>query len=79
MLDDTLTTAMTREELLARVLASEREMKRLLEHAATLSHDSEERALFARLARREEDALQELLREEQRLDAENFVQRALDC
>lgn len=70
---------MTREQILEEVLAMERETHELLEQAARLTPDPEERALFERLARREEGALEELQREEDRLDAEDFVQRALDC
>jgi hypothetical protein len=70
---------MTPEQILDELLATEREAHDLLERAARLTSDPEERELFERLARREEDALHELEHEKDRLDAELFVQRALDC
>jgi rubrerythrin len=79
MTDHALDADMTCEQILAEVMAAERETQLLLENAARLAPDAEERALFERLARRERDALRELEREQQRLDAERFVQRALDC
>jgi len=75
----TLAADMTREQMLRELLTTERETHELLEMAARVTQDPEERALFERLARREEDALRELREEEERLDAEAFVQRALDC
>jgi rubrerythrin len=75
----TVAAGMTREQMLRELLAAERETLELLETAARVAQDPEERALFERLARREEDALRELQEEEERLDAEAFVQRALDC
>ena len=74
-----VTTAVTREEMLRELRAVEQETHELLERAARASSDPEERALFERLARREEDALVELQKEEERLEAIEFVQRALDC
>ena len=79
MTDRRVDATMTREQILEEVLAMERETHDLLEQAAQLTSDPEERALFERLARREEVALEEPRREEDRLDAEVFVQRALDC
>jgi rubrerythrin len=70
---------MTREQVVQEILAAERETHELLERAASACTDPEERALFERLARREEESLEELRREEARLEAEEFVQRALDC
>ena len=70
---------MTREQILDELLAAEREAHDLLERAARTASDPEERELFERLARREEDALHELEQEKDRLEAELFVQRALDC
>jgi len=75
----TLDARMSREELLEEVVAAERETHELLERAARLASDPEERALFERLARREEKALGELEDEERLLDAEAFVQRAIGC
>ena len=75
----TLDDSMTPEQIVHAVLEWERETHELLERAARLTPDREERALFERLARREEEALRDLRREEERLDAEGFVQRALDC
>jgi hypothetical protein len=70
---------MTREEVVRELLATERETHEQLENAARACTDPEERALFERLAWREEEALAELRREEERLEAVEFVQRALDC
>ena len=75
----TATADMTREQVVRELLAAERETQELLECAARVSTDPEERALFERLAKREEEALVELRKEEERLEAEEFVQRALDC
>lgn len=79
MADHQVTTGMSREQILHEVLATERETRDLLASAARLTADPEERGLFERLATREEEALRELVREEERLEAEAFVQRALDC
>jgi rubrerythrin len=74
-----LDAGMTAEQILDEVLVSEHETHDLLERAARLTSDPEARALFARLARREEDTLRELQHDKARLDAEAFVLRALDC
>jgi rubrerythrin len=79
MTDHKLEQGMTRERILEEVVAIERETHDLLEQAARLAPDPAERALFERLARREAESLDELQREEQALDAEAFVQRALTC
>ena len=70
---------MTHEEVLRKLLAAEKEAHELLERAAHATADPEERALFERLARREQESLVALQKEEERLEAEEFVQRALDC
>ena len=70
---------MSRVERLEAVMSAEREAHELLERAAHLSVDPSERALFERLAKREEEALRELEEEEERVEAEAFVQRALGC
>jgi hypothetical protein len=70
---------MSREELLGEVVSAEEATRALLDRAARLARDPEEKALFERLARREEESLRELAREEERLDAEAFVQRAIGC
>ncbi len=75
----TIAAGMTREERLRELLATEREAQELLERAASVSADAEERALYERLARHEAEALRELRDEADRLDAEEFVQKALDC
>jgi hypothetical protein len=75
----TLSPDMSREELLGEVVAAEEATRALLDRAARLARDPEEKALFERLARREEESLRELVREEERLDAEAFVQRAIGC
>lgn len=74
-----VTAEMTREEMLQELLAIEQETHELLERAARVCTDPEERALFERLARREERSLVELQTEMERLEAVEFVQRALDC
>ncbi len=79
LMGHTVAAEMTREQRLRELLATERETHELLETAARIARDPGERALFERLAHREEDALRELREEEERLDAEAFVQRALDC
>jgi rubrerythrin len=78
-LNHTLAPGMSREELLGEVVAAERETHDLLECAARLATDPDERALFERLARREADALRELAEQEDQFDAEAFVQRAIGC
>jgi rubrerythrin len=75
----TVEARMTPEQILHTLLDSERETHDLLERAASLTRDPQERALLARLAKREQETLRELQGEEDRLDAEAFVQRALDC
>jgi len=59
-------------------VSAERETQELLEQAARLTNDPEERALFERLAVREAESLRQLEQEEERLEAEAFVQKALD-
>jgi rubrerythrin len=76
---DRLEAGMTPEQILHMVVETEREAHDLLEQAAGLTCDPGERALFARLAGREAESLRELEREGERLDAERFVQQALDC
>jgi bacterioferritin (cytochrome b1) len=66
-------------ERLEALLAVEREAHDLLETAAHLSGDPSERALFERLAKREEETIHDLEEEEERLEAEAFVQRAIGC
>jgi hypothetical protein len=48
------------------------------EQAAQLAPDAEERELYRRLAGRELQSLSELYAEKTRLEAEDFVQKALD-
>jgi rubrerythrin len=79
MLEHELKEGMSPEQILHHVQATERQAHALLERAAHLTADPDERRLFERLAAREQDALRDLAREEERLDAEAFVQRALDC
>ena len=69
----------THEQMLRKLLAAEREAHELLERAAQAAADPEERALFERLARREQETLVELEKEEERIEAEEFVLKALDC
>jgi rubrerythrin len=76
---DPLIGDMTHEQLMKKLLATESEAHKWLERAALATADPEERALFERLARREQETLVELQKEEERLEAEEFVQRALDC
>jgi hypothetical protein len=69
---------LSREDVLVRIVGAQREIHDLLEQAAHLTTDPEERRLFERLAGREEASLEELKAAEERLDAEVFVQKALD-
>jgi hypothetical protein len=69
---------LTSEEILDRLVAAEGEIHDLVEEAAHLTPDPEERRLFERLAGREEASLEELKAEKDRLEAEAFVQKALD-
>ena len=73
-----LEPGLSRRAILERVEDAERETHDLLEEASRTVRDAEERALYARLARREEQALRDLEREMDLLDAEEFVQKALD-
>lgn len=70
--------ALSREELLAQVVSAERKARELMEEAARLSGDPDERELYRRLAARETESLRQLEEEEERLLAEEFVQKALD-
>jgi hypothetical protein len=79
MLPHTVSAAMSRVERLEELVAIEREAHDLLESAAVLSVDPSERALLGRLARRENETLHELEEEEQRVEAEALVQRAIGC
>ena len=74
-----VTVEPTHDEVLEKLIAAEREARELLEQAAHAARDPEERALFERLARREAESEVELQKEKDRLEAEEFVQRALDC
>lgn len=70
---------MSRETLVGEVVAAEQATRALLDRAARLTWDPQEKALFERLAKREEESLRELAQEQDRLDAEAFVQRAIGC
>ncbi len=71
-------TSLSRRAILVEVIAAEQETHELLEEAARVTPDAEDRALYQRLAAREEETLRALVREEELLDAEEFVERALD-
>ena len=73
-----LTPDLSREQILERVVAQEREVQQLLAEAAERTTDPEERRLYRKLAGREADSLRELVEEEERLAAEAFVQNAID-
>ena len=73
-----LSPTMSRRQILEEVAAAERDACDLLSEAARLTPDPEDRRLFERLAATEEASLRELAREQERLEAEEFVQRALD-
>lgn len=79
MLPHTIDAGMSRVARLEALMAVEREAHDLLESAAQLSADPSERALFERLAKHEEQAFRDLEEEENRVEAEAFVQRALGC
>lgn len=79
MTEHHLAPTLSRREILGELLAVEAEAHALLEEAAHhTAADAEERHLYERLAARESLALAALRAEEDRLDAEDFVQRALD-
>ena len=78
MTEHKLDSKMTRQQILDELVSVEREARALLEQAARLVPDPEERVLFERLAGREAATLRELLAEEDRVAAEAFVQRAMD-
>jgi hypothetical protein len=73
-----LDPGLSRRAILERVSDVEREAHDLLEEAARLCPDPEERFLYRRLAEREEQTLRDLEREKDQLEAEEFVQKALD-
>ncbi|MFI5007818.1 MAG: hypothetical protein ACHQKZ_10280 [Solirubrobacterales bacterium] len=70
--------SLTREEILDRLVAAESAIRDLVEEAAHVTSDPDERRLFERLAGREEASLGELKTEMERLEAETFVQKAMD-
>jgi rubrerythrin len=78
-MSEPVTQELTHAEVLRKLLAAERKARELLEEAACGSADPEQRALFERLARHEQEAVAELQKEKERLEAAEFVQRALDC
>lgn len=78
MTERKLTAQLSREQILERVVTAEREAQQLLAEAARLTSDPEERRLYRKLAGREADTLRELIAEEDRLEAEAFVQKAID-
>ena len=69
---------LTKEEIVDRLVAAESEIRDLVEEAAHVTPDADERRLFERVAGREEASLGELNAEKDRLEAEAFVQKALD-
>jgi hypothetical protein len=78
MTDARLSPNMTRREILERVLAAERGMRDVLEEAARVVRNPDERALYKRLAALEDCALRELVAEEARLEAAEFVRQAIE-
>jgi len=68
----------SRREILKEIIAAERQAHLLLERAARLTPDAEERALYCRLAARELDALEELQGEKLRVDDEYTLPKTLD-
>lgn len=73
-----LEPGLSRRAILDRVSDVEHEAHDLLEEAARVTTDPEERILYQRLARREQETLRDLEREKDHLDAEEFVLKALD-
>jgi hypothetical protein len=73
-----LRPGMSRREILHEVVRAESGVHELLAEAARLTPDPEERRLFTHLAGLEEDALRALAREEDLLEAEEFVQQAVE-
>ena len=69
---------LTRRAILDRVLAAERDAVQLLEEAAQAVDDPVERRLYTKLHDAEVRMVEELQREEARLDSEEFVARAID-
>jgi hypothetical protein len=73
-----LTPSLSRRHILEEVLEAEREACALLDDAARLSRDIDDRRLFRRLAEGAHAAVRELTAQRESLEAEEFVQRALD-
>ena len=73
-----LEPGLSRRAILERLSDVEHEAHDLLEEAARITPDPEERFLYKRLAQREEETLRDLERERDQLEAEEFVQKALD-
>lgn len=79
MTEHHLAPGMSRREILHELLTVGSEAQALLAEAAHhASADPEERHLYEKLAAREGQVLAALHAEEDRLDAEDFVQNALD-
>lgn len=79
MTEHHLAPGMSRREILQQLLHVEAEAQALLTEAAHhIAADAEERHLYERLAARESQALAALHAEQDRLEAEDFVQRAMD-
>jgi hypothetical protein len=76
--DQRLAEGMTRKEILDQVLAAERATQELLAQAARLTSDPAERVLYERLAGQGGAIVRDLVSEEDKLDAEAFVQKAMD-
>ena len=76
---DHLQPSMSRREVLERVLAAERDASALLKEASEVVEDPLERELYAELVRRQALTLAELKKESERLEAEEYVTRAMGC
>lgn len=78
MTQSLLEPGLSRRAILERLEHAERAAHDLLEEAARSATDSGQRALYARLASSDERVLRDLQREMDLLDAQEFVQKALD-
>jgi rubrerythrin len=68
----------TRREELGQLITAEQDATRVLAEAARLVPDPDERKMYAHLRDEEAKIVVELQQEEARLDAEEFVAKAID-
>ena len=73
-----LRPGMSRREILREVIAAERRAHDVLAEAARIVSDPDDRRFFASLATADEEALRQLAREQEQLEAEEFVRQAVE-